>query len=85
MKLKKKLLKEGLIWRVGNEEKIKIWKDPWIPLPRVHLARSPISILNSQVTISELLDVDTSWWNTALVREIFNEEEAKTIYRLSVC
>lgn len=25
------LLKEGVIWRVGNGEKIKIWEDPWIP------------------------------------------------------
>jgi hypothetical protein len=81
----KKLLKEGLIWRVGNGENIKIWEHPWIPIPRAHPARSPVSILNSQATVSELLDVDTDWWKTALVREIFNEEEAKIICSLSAC
>nr|TKW10040.1 hypothetical protein SEVIR_6G099700v2 [Setaria viridis] len=25
------LLKEGLIWRIGNGEKVKIWEDPWLP------------------------------------------------------
>jgi hypothetical protein len=67
----KKLLKEGLIWRVGNGTNIKIWEDPWLPIPRAHPARSPVSILNSQATVSELLDMDTNWWNTALVQRNF--------------
>jgi hypothetical protein len=25
------LLKEGLIWRIGDGTKVKIWEDPWIP------------------------------------------------------
>ena len=25
------LLKKGIIWRVGNGEHIRIWRDPWIP------------------------------------------------------
>jgi hypothetical protein len=81
----KKLLKEGLIWRVGDGTQIKIWEDPWIPQPRAHPARSPINILDSQATVSELLDVDTNWWNMALVKDIFDEEEARMICGLSVC
>jgi hypothetical protein len=25
------LLKQGLLWRVGNGEKINIWRDRWLP------------------------------------------------------
>lgn len=25
------LLKEGLVWRVGDGSKIKVWEDPWLP------------------------------------------------------
>jgi hypothetical protein len=25
------MFKRGYIWRVGNVERISIWKDPWIP------------------------------------------------------
>jgi hypothetical protein len=81
----KNLLKEGLIWRVGDGTQIKIWEDPWIPQPRAHPARSPINILDSQATVSELLDADTNWWNMALVKDIFDEEEARMICGLSVC
>jgi hypothetical protein len=35
--------------------------------------------------VSALLDVDTNWWNMELVRNIFNEEEAKEICGMVVC
>ena len=25
------LLKQGLIWRIGNGRSVRIWRDPWIP------------------------------------------------------
>jgi hypothetical protein len=25
------LLKKGIIWQIGNESKIRIWRDNWIP------------------------------------------------------
>jgi hypothetical protein len=81
----KKLLREGLIWRVGNGSLIKIWEDPWIPRPRAHPASSLVTILDNHSTISELLDVNTNWWNTNLVQEIFNQEEPRLICSLSAC
>jgi hypothetical protein len=79
----KKLLKEGLIWRVGDETKIRIWEDPWLPVSRAHPVRSPGSRLDNQAKVSELLDASTNWWNTAVVQENFDEEDAKLI--CSIC
>jgi hypothetical protein len=25
------LLKQGVIWRIGNGSQVRIWRDPWIP------------------------------------------------------
>jgi hypothetical protein len=35
------LLKKGLIWRVGNGQCIRIWRDAWIPMPPTY---KPISL-----------------------------------------
>ena len=38
--------------------------------------------LDSNDTVRELLDQDTKWQNTALVHEIFGEEEAAMICQM---
>jgi hypothetical protein len=40
----RKLLTEGLIWRVGDGKSIRIWEDLW--LPRARPAFSPVSVLD---------------------------------------
>jgi hypothetical protein len=50
------LLKEGLIWRIGNGEKVNIWKDPW--LPRASTRRPLTSRRGSLLTrVSELINL----------------------------
>ena len=55
------ILKNGLIWRVGNGESIRIWEDPWIPN---RLTRRPISARGSNLLshVDELIDPYTSTW-----------------------
>ena len=80
----KKLLKEGLIWRVGDGTNIRIWEDPWIPKPRAQDALSPVNVLTKDAKVNELMDVHTNWWNIPLVKEAFNEEKASMICNLGV-
>jgi hypothetical protein len=73
------LIKDGLIWRVGNGKKIRIWKDKWLPTPTTYKVYSPPSILDPNATVSQLVDVDTKWWNNALLERVFSREEIASI------
>jgi ribonuclease HI len=46
--------------------------------------QSPVRILDRNAMVSELLDRDANWWNTPIIKEIFQAEEAELICRLAV-
>jgi hypothetical protein len=81
----KKLLKKGLIWRVGDGTSINIWTDCWIPVPSTFKIQTPVRILNGDAKVSELIDGSSNWWNISLVHEIFSKEEADMICGLPIC
>jgi ribonuclease HI len=81
----KPLLQKGLVWRVGDGKQIKIWKDKWIPTPTSYMIQSPHRVLDLEARVSSLINMDTNWWNIPLIREVFNREEADTIYGLALC
>jgi hypothetical protein len=62
----KHFLKNGMGWRVGNGENIKIWGDAWLPLPQVRLFPPPLVLLPDS-KVSMLIDPATGWWNLDLV------------------
>jgi len=75
------LLKQGIIWRVGNGSQIRIWRDPWIP------REMSLRVISRQGRcrlrwVSELLDIDGRGWDFDKLIHIFNpadvEEIAKT-------
>jgi hypothetical protein len=71
-------LKEGLIWRVGNGEKINIWPDPWIPNKITRHPSTPRGwILVNRVC--DLIDPTTGTWDQDLTRNLFWEEDANLI------
>lgn len=75
----------ALIWRVGDGERIKIWKDRWIPYPhRSYRVQSPRKFLDEDAIVADLIDKDTRWWNTSLINEVFMEDEASAIFQMSV-
>ena len=71
-----KLLHKGLIWRVGQGEKIRIWEDSWIPRSSLFKPTSPAN--HSLQRVSDLLTA-SGQWDTALIQASFNEEEAGLI------
>jgi hypothetical protein len=72
-------VKDGLIWRVGNREKVQVWGSKWVPSPTTYAVQTPLKIIALDSTISELIDREQNWWKVRLVKEIFLEEEARVI------
>src|SRR5207237_2215158 len=75
------LLKEGLIWRIGDGRSVNIWRDPWIPRSSTRKVFMPLrgSLLHM---VADLINPITGNWDKQLVKETFWEEDAKFILSL---
>lgn len=73
------LLKECLVWRVGDGKSIHIWNERWLPTPTSFLVQSPPRVISGDSTVSTLIDSDLRGWNTSLINVVFSLEEAKVI------
>ncbi|XP_041026997.1 uncharacterized protein LOC121267211 [Juglans microcarpa x Juglans regia] len=78
------LLKEGLVWRVGNGKSINIWGDRWIPQPSSYKIQSPVKCLTEVDKVAKLIDESKGEWKKEIVKEVFNEGEAEIICRLPI-
>ena len=73
------LIKEGLVWKVGNGQSIRIRDEKWLPIPIMYKVQSPLTTIHEGARVCELIDQDTHWWNVSLIKEVFNDEECKAI------
>jgi hypothetical protein len=69
---------------MGNGCKIQIWKDSWVMNPTTFKVISPPVLLHSDATVSELIDVDTKWWNNPLLACLFSKEEIDKIHTIPI-
>jgi ribonuclease HI len=73
------LLCKGLVWRVGDGRKIKIWGDKWLPTPSTFSVQSVPKRLNENAQVAELIDQDSMRWKVDLIQAEFMGEEALII------
>jgi hypothetical protein len=76
------VLVEGLIWRVGTGENIKIWKDSWLmgsPCPKI---LSAPRVLDANATVAELINHEQGCWNSMLIDQIFLPSDAEKIKQI---
>lgn len=64
---------------MGNGKEIKIWGQKWLPTPTNFCVQSPVSILNADSRVSELIDEGKKEWKKVLISNIFRREEAEVI------
>jgi hypothetical protein len=77
------LVMEGLVWRVGNGAKVRIWKDRWLPSPGFKVV-SPPTVLNPDATVDQLIDGDSRWWNNDLLSFIFPADVMQVIQKIPI-
>jgi hypothetical protein len=72
------VLKNGIIWRVGDGYNINIWTDPWLPRDSSRMVKSRRG--NQLLTkVAELIDPISHSWDLQLIQQTFNLEDAKII------
>jgi hypothetical protein len=74
------LLKKGIIWRVGNGQNIRVWRDNWLPrlsYMKVFTTRGKKRFRR----VSELLD-DQGNWKEAMVRSNFLPIDVEVILKI---
>ncbi|XP_021732105.1 uncharacterized protein LOC110698909 [Chenopodium quinoa] len=73
----KSLIKEGMLWRVGNGECIQIWEDPWIC---DEVGRFATSTPSEDLTkVSELINTEAMAWDYDKIQANFNDRDKKCI------
>ena len=73
----KALLKEGMVWRVGNGTQIKIWDDPWVLDDNGRYITSEKQ--GDLSMVSELIDFDRMQWKVPMIEALFNERDVSCI------
>ncbi|KAL6210288.1 hypothetical protein ACLB2K_015521 [Fragaria x ananassa] len=76
------VLKKGMRFTVGNGSSIKIWADPWLPLPHNFMPFSTPMEGPETWRVCDLMDEEAMEWVEHVVIELFTEEEAAMILRI---
>lgn len=66
-------------------KKSKIYKDKWIHSLMSNNIQSPITQLDEDALVSNLIDNANHYWNKDLINQIFSPNEAKAIIAIPLC
>jgi hypothetical protein len=76
------LLKQRMIWRLNTGERIRIWRDNWVPRGNLKvIGKTSKSRLR---WVSDLVDQETKTWNEELVRSLFYEVDVDHILQIKL-
>jgi hypothetical protein len=76
------LLKEGLIWRIGDGKTMRIWHDNWLP------RKEELKVLGEKarswlIRVSSLID-DQGGWDEGLIRRTFPPIDVEAILKIKL-
>lgn len=73
------LLKEGIIWKVGNGTKINIWKDAWVRDEKGKGLETPMDLSKADWIVKNLMKADGRSWDRTLIESIFSKRDTELI------
>ena len=76
------VITSGIRWRIGNGERINMWKDPWI---KDNLSFKPTTLVTDgmvDLKVSTLWSHEMHCWNEGLLKELLNDQVVKAISKM---
>ena len=64
---------------MGTGEKIKIWKDPWLPCPTSYRVISPVHGTDENATMETLIDGELMCWKNTELERLFMPKDVEAI------
>jgi hypothetical protein len=76
------VVRGGLRWRLGNGEKVSVWKYPWLRNEDHAYITTPMIEGRENMKVSELIDHDIGKWNVTLIQQLFNTRDVSEILKI---
>ena len=76
---------EGLRWRVGDGERINVWRDPWLPSEFPSFVTSQVASGLENMKVADLIKPGTNEWNSELLQQLFLARDISMIESISLC
>ena len=73
------MVKQGLIWRIGNGANVSIKEDKWLPDPCYRKVSSPLPSIPPEANVSSLIDYNLGTWKKEDIKQFFLPHEADAI------
>ncbi|KAL6566692.1 hypothetical protein OROMI_015096 [Orobanche minor] len=80
----RELLKEGILWRIGNNSTINDWNEPWLPGCAGFRCSENWSSEAPDLTVGELMVEGGGAWDIDYIRNPFSENNAKCILSIPI-
>jgi hypothetical protein len=76
------LVEKGGLWKIGDGQKVGIWKDIWMADMKIISSRNNNCMLSDDALVMELIDEDTKQWKWDLIYSCFDSCVAKLIINI---
>ncbi|KAJ0017173.1 hypothetical protein Pint_11950 [Pistacia integerrima] len=78
------ILESGLMWRIGDGSKARIWQDKWLPSPSSFKIQSQCLGMDLEAKVATLIDPQSKSWKLDLLKDLFSESEVSTISQIPI-
>ena len=71
-----------LVWRVGDGEKIDVWRDKWISKLPSYCPSLPRNQQPTPMKVSQLINIERKCWKEEMLHELFQLEVVEMIQNI---